>query len=246
MLIVNHLQAHHKGFNGFLNDIVGQTHPLNPKSGGKNRVQVHYKHRRETDRFFDLPPAMLDRLPGCMRARLNNRSKNVRVRVTHDQQTKEVLNKIVKARVADIDLHMPRAVMDCRLSINLEMNWDGSVEKLEQATNPANRQPDRNKDRLSYSQGHYQIDLTQVTQTKSQTGTGVSHAVPWRKGLPLTLSQGPQRLEKEHELEIELSPGILIEQGERAKSNSPHRYPELVEGLVDNVRLLARKASELG
>jgi polynucleotide 5'-triphosphatase len=27
-----------------------------------------------------------------------------------------------------------------------------------------NRQPDRNKDRLSYSQSLYQIDLTQITQ----------------------------------------------------------------------------------
>lgn len=108
-----------------------------------------------------------------MRARLGQRAKNVRVRVTYDQKTKEVLAKIVKARVADFDLHIPTCPMDCRISVNLEMNWDGSVEELEQsAAGHSDKQADRCKDRLSYSQGHYQIDLTQVTQTVG--GSGVS------------------------------------------------------------------------
>lgn len=100
--------------------------------------------------------------------------KNIRVRVTYDQKTNEVLGKIVKARIADIDLHLPACHMDCRLSINLEMDWEGSVEELEQAvaSRGGERQPDRNKDRLSYKQGHYQIDLTQVTQ--QHNGLGVS------------------------------------------------------------------------
>lgn len=93
--------------------------------------------------------------------------------MTHDQKTKEVLGKIIKARVADIDLHMPSCPMDCRLSINLEMDWDGPVQELEQlAASQTDRQPDRNKDRLSYTHGHYQIDLTQVTQQVQ--GPGVS------------------------------------------------------------------------
>lgn len=108
-----------------------------------------------------------------MRARLGSRSKNVRVRVTYDQKTREVLGKIIKARVADINLHMPMCPMDCRISINLEMDWDGDVDELEQyATSQVDRQPDRNKDRLSYTHGHYQIDLTQVSHLSS--GPGVS------------------------------------------------------------------------
>jgi hypothetical protein len=51
-------------------------------------------------------------------------------------------------------------------------------------------------------------------------------------------------LNKEHELEIELSPHIMIEQARRAMDGAPHRYSELVEGLVDNVRVLARKVNE--
>jgi hypothetical protein len=156
-----------------LNQIVIQTDPRAPNNGVA-RVQVHYKHRREIDRFFDLPPDLQARLPGCMRSRLGARGRNVRARVTYDQKTREVLNKIVKARVADIDVHMPSCPMDCRLSINLEMNWEGPVEELEQVAGHADKQPDRNKDRLSYTQGHYQIDLTQVTQTLS--GPGVSSA----------------------------------------------------------------------
>lgn len=51
-------------------------------------------------------------------------------------------------------------------------------------------------------------------------------------------------MEKEHELEIELGAGVLIEQGRRALAGESHMYQELVEGLLDNVRVLARKARE--
>lgn len=113
-------------------------------------------------------------VPGCMRSRLGARSKSIRVRVTYDQKNGEIINKIIKARVADIDLHFPACTMDCRISINLEMQWDGSVEELERNSGGHNNQnPDRNKDRLSYTQGPYQIDLTQVTQTAN--APGVSH-----------------------------------------------------------------------
>ncbi|KAH6877148.1 CYTH-like domain-containing protein [Thelonectria olida] len=217
-------EAQHKYFNDFLNQMVIQTDPRAPN--GANRVQVHYKHRREIDRFFDLPTDLQGQIPGCVRNRLGKRSKNVRVRVTYDQKTREILNKIIKARVADINIHMPMCPMDCRISINLEMNWDGSVEELEQVTAGHAQQQDRNKDRLSYKHGNYQIDLTQVTHSSPAPG-------------------GTQRTEKEHELEIELAPGITIDQGRKAISGAPHRYQELVEGFVDNIRILARKARDI-
>lgn len=129
------------------------------------------------DKFFELTPDLQNRLPGCVRSRLGSRVRNVKVRVTYDQKTGQVLNKIVKARVADIDIYMPMGPMDCRLSINLEMDWDGPVEELEQlGPSPSDKMPDRQKDRLSYTQGHYQVDLTQVTLTAA--GPGVSwHSV---------------------------------------------------------------------
>ncbi|KAH7251594.1 CYTH-like domain-containing protein [Fusarium tricinctum] len=207
--------AHQKN-NEFLNDIVKATHPRG--HGGPNRVPVVYKHRREIDRFFELPADLQARIPGCVRSRLGR--KTVRVRVTYDQKTQEVLGKIIKARVADLDIHFPDMPMDCRISINLEMDWDGTVEELEQLPNRGDN-PDRNKDRLSYTQGPYQVDLTQVI-----------HA-----------GQGG-RMEKEHELEIELNPRLLVDEGRKAASGGAHRYQELVEGFVDNIRVLTRKARE--
>lgn len=235
-------ESQHKAFNDFLNHVVIQADPRAPH--GDKRVQVHYKHRRELDRFYELPPDMQNRLPGCMRARLGqNRGRAVKVRVTHDQKTNEVLGKIIKARVADIDLHMPTCPMDCRISINLEMDWDGSVDELETIASAGERQPDRAKDRLSYKQGSYQVDLTQVTQTTS--GAAVSlHTQTQGRNTTNDVTQNSNRADKEHELEIELAPGILIDQGRKAMSGGVHRYQELVEGFVDNVRVLARKARD--
>ena len=52
-------------------------------------------------------------------------------------------------------------------------------------------------------------------------------------------------MEREHELEIEISTAALREQGRRAAANEPNKYVALVEGLVDNVRLLAREVPRL-
>jgi hypothetical protein len=157
-------QGQHKGLNDWLNDKVVNTNPQNPDPKVRGRVQIQYKHRRELDKFFELPSNLQGRLPGCVRSRFQAKH-SVKVRVTYDQKTGQVLQKIVKARVADLNLHLPGCPHDCRISINLEAAWDGSVEELEQlAIGHESKFTDRNKDRLSYTQSHYQIDLTQVTQ----------------------------------------------------------------------------------
>lgn len=212
-----------------------------------SRVQVHYKRRREVDKYYELPPHLQDRLPACVRSLIPPKH-SVKARVTYDQKTNEVLAKIVKARVSDIDLHMPHCSLDCRISVNLEMRWEGSVEELEDlATHVGERSsPDRKKDRLSYTQSHYQIDLTQVIQAIPIPGVSDHRCrAVWRLMLVRFANgreQKEPRLEKEHELEIELSAAALIEQGRRAANNEPHQYPDLVEGLIDNVRLIARRA----
>lgn len=128
----------------------------------KPRVQIVYAHRYERDRFYELPPSAVKNLPGPIREQLNPRH-TVKVRVTHDQKTGQQLAKIIKARVADLDVHNPRFPLDCRISVNLEMRYDGDIESLISSSEASSRIPDRNKDRLSYTQSHYQIDLTQVT-----------------------------------------------------------------------------------
>ncbi|EOO02393.1 putative mrna-capping enzyme subunit beta protein [Phaeoacremonium minimum UCRPA7] len=192
------------------------------------RVPIKYRHRREMDRFYELPPAMRNRLPPPVQNLLNTKHR-VKVRVTTDKQSQQVLAKIVKVRVADLDIHFPDTTLDCRISVNLEIDWHDSIQELEQLAGNAqiDRQSDRNKDRLSYSQSHYQIDLTQVTQK-------------------MPGPSGTERVQKEHELEIEVDGPALVDHGTRALHGELSAYAELVEGFVDNIRLLARKAKEFG
>jgi len=158
-------QVQHKSYNDYLNEMVKQCHPNN-KERQQPRVPIRYKHRRETDKFFELPNNVRDQvLPPFVANPIASRGHTAKVRVTFDQKTDEVLAKIVKVRIADLSIHLPKCPLDCRISVNLEMDWDGPVEDLERMAAASNRPalPNRSKDRLSYTQSHYQIDLTQVT-----------------------------------------------------------------------------------
>ncbi|KAI1262767.1 mRNA triphosphatase CET1 [Xylariaceae sp. FL1019] len=215
----------HRFFNNYLNDQVKASFPGNPAAAGP-RVQVHYVHRRETDRFFELLPEMRQRLPASV-ANLLSPHAPLKARVTYDQKTNNVLAKIVKARVANHHIHMPHLHLDCRISVNIEWDWDGPAEEIEQNQIPKKeRPPDRKKDRLSYKQGFYQVDLTQVTQPTLGP-----------RGEP-----GPPS--KEHELEIELDSKVLLEHGRRLINREENRYTDLVDGFIDNIRLLARRCAD--
>ena len=144
--------------NKFLNERVAETHPNN-KAQTKKRVPIEYLHRREVDKFYDLPSSELPKLPPVVRENLRS-MHGVKVRVTYDQRTNQELARILKVRLQDLDIYSPQSPLDCRISITFEMKWDGVLEDLVRSTTSA----DRHKDRLSYSQSHYQIDLTQVTQ----------------------------------------------------------------------------------
>jgi polynucleotide 5'-triphosphatase len=222
--------------NEFLNKKVAETHPNNP-SQSKKRVQIDYLHRRETDKFYELPPSMLGSLPAAVREKLNPRHA-VKVRVTHDQKSNQVLAKIIKARITDLNIYNPQSKLDCRISINFEMKYDGDIEDII-ATGIGERIPDRNKDRLSYTQSHYQIDLTQVTQT---TSVNVSSPSTKLSETILTGLQGVNRTEKEHELEIEVSTAAIQDQGQRAAAGQAEGYLALVDGFLNNYRVLSRYA----
>lgn len=152
---------------------------------------------------------------------LQQSKQSVKGRITRDQQTGEILAKIVKARVADLNIHLPMSNLDCRISVNLEYDWEGTADEIIRGhPQGRERQPDRAKDRMSYTQGYFQVDLTQVSHANERTG----------------------QMEKEHELEVEMNGDALIEQGTRASADPPQAnlYPELIETFVNNIRALSR------
>ena len=122
---------------------------------------MSYVHTKECDAFYELSQAGHLALPPSIRAQINPRHR-AKVRITTDQKTGKELAKIVKARVADLDIYSPRTAFDWRVSVNLEMNYDGDMRDLVETTEGGKR-ADRNKDRMSYTHLAYQIDLTQVT-----------------------------------------------------------------------------------
>ena len=154
--------------NNFLNSKVQETHPDNPSSKMK-RVPIDYLHRHEKDEFFELPSSYNSNLPPAVQQALKDRNifhHAQKLRISRDQKTNQVLGKIIKTRIADLDILFPGMPLDCRISVNFEMRFDGGMEEI-MALVTENRQPDRLKDRMSYTQSHYQIDLTQVSQSVS-------------------------------------------------------------------------------
>ena len=122
-----------------------------------------YVHTKECDTFYELSQSGQLSLPPSIRAQLIPRQNKAKVRITTDQKTGRELAKIVKVRVADLDVHSPATLFDWRVSINLEMNFEGDTRDLVEVMEGGRKAPQRNKDRVTYRHLAYQIDLTQVT-----------------------------------------------------------------------------------
>jgi hypothetical protein len=143
--------------NNFLNESIKASMP----QSGLNRIPLSYAHKKERDTFYDVT---VSELPPVVQHNLQPRHKP-KVRVTTNQQTGEVVAKIVKCRIADLDVYSPRTNLDWRVSVNLEMNYDGDIRNLSVSDGGGSRGRsgvERNKDRMSYRHLAYQIDLTQV------------------------------------------------------------------------------------
>ena len=130
-------------------------------SSSRPRVPLKYVHTRELDRFYELPANLIPPIPASVRPLVNQRHR-VRVRVTHDQRTGERLAQIIKIRIADLDVYSPRTAFDWRISVNLEMNYDGDLYGMTEISEHG-KSSKRSKDRMTYQHLAYQIDLTQVT-----------------------------------------------------------------------------------
>ncbi|KAI1000124.1 hypothetical protein K3495_g8074 [Podosphaera aphanis] len=212
-------EQHHKKLNGFLNELVKKSQAPGPS--GRPKVKIDYLHRREIDVFYELPKHLRATLPSVVIERIPSHH-NPKVRVTYDQKSGNILAKIIKARICDLDIHSGiTGAFDCRISINFEMPFDGKLDELVEFGERSNQSPNRNKDRLSYKQSYYQIDLTQISANLGN------------------------RTDKEHEVEIEISTDAVMNQGRLAANNQPNEYLSLVEGLLNNIRVLSRYISEI-
>ncbi|KAJ5543311.1 hypothetical protein N7535_005739 [Penicillium sp. DV-2018c] len=225
----------HRAMNNFLNEAVKASMPQN----NPNRIPLAYVHKKERDTFYEIQAADL---PPVIRQNLNPRHKP-KVRVTTDERTGEVLAKIVKCRVADVDVCSPRTTVDWRVSVNLEMEYTGDVSNLTMIDTAVTKggRGDRIKDRMSYRHLAYQVDLTQVAKSDVSSCSKVPACVTVKTSLLTAQQQQPGKPEFDHELEVEVSAAEIRRQGQLALSGDPkNQYEDLVKGFVDNIRLLAR------
>lgn len=134
------------------------------------RVPITYVHRREVDSFHLLDSSALRSFHPSMQSLLDTpqtRNRGIKVRVSRDQKTGREIARIVKARVADLDLWMPNSPLDVRLSVNLEMRFEGDLPMDFGVAPNEDDGGERRKDRLGYRQSGYTVDLTQVTNSVS-------------------------------------------------------------------------------
>jgi hypothetical protein len=183
----------------------------------KGRLPINYRHIREKDTFYDAPQAFLDSLPQPLKDVQGRYRHTPKVRVTTDQKSGEVVAKIIKFRIQDLEIHYPRDAFDVRVSVSFEVNYPGPVELLVPATKegvPSSRV----KDRLSYLHQGISIDLTQVTSA----------------------NEGDQQL---HELELELDTIPLVEQGKLCKQGRANDYEPMVGVFLNYIRAINRAAT---
>jgi len=207
---------------------------------------MSYRHRYELDTFANLSPAGLSILPQCAQEEIprlraeSRRPLHLGLRTTFDANPKlknasrdpntfqpPVLARIVKIRLADIDILCPEDPFDVRISVNIEIDLNHrkdidhsliiSQQNHDEKDKEHENRPDRHKNRLSYVHSAYSIDLTQVTYNTAA-----------------------QQEHKTHELEVEVDAKLLREQAELLRKGQDNAFEALVEGLVGNVFLLVR------
>ena len=197
----------HKLLNEFLNSCTEKSHT------DPGRMPIEYRHARETDQFYELNAEGISALPPSITPFLDHRHKP-RVRITSDRDTLKPTARIIKSRIADIEIFNPATDFDYRISISVESPWDGDNRHLI----PLKEQGmERNKDRVSYRHVGYQIDLTQVSY--------------------------PDGVKQQHELEVEISTEQIKLELANLKAQRPSNYETLVKGFIDNVRILCRKGT---
>lgn len=200
----NLTQNHFKILNAFLNDEV-------KRSRAQGRVPIEYNHPHELDAFYQLNQAGYEQLPPAAREYINP-SHRSKLRVTTDLKTGEIKDKIVKTRVNDLHIYCPNNTFDIRISVSLEIKWEGPIESFAEMRG---ENDNRDKNRLSYT---HQATHIEITQVKGQTG-----------------------LTHEAEIELDSS-RLRQEAEKIQNNGGAAKYEELVNMLVENAIVLNRAA----
>lgn len=205
----------HARLNKYLNNVTQQ-------SQRPDRRAIQYKHTRETDYFYEIPQMAIHLVDPVVLEWHNRSGKRgaPRLRVTRNNATSEISAVIIKTRIQDIEIRCPADEFDFRVSISLETQWphpgwDQFPENLDHGVRTT-----RNKDRLSYRHQGFLVDLTQVTP----------------------FSRQGEKVDKVHELEIEMDVERLIDEGYKNLHNQPNEYEKLVHVFLNNVKVVNRAA----
>ncbi|RMZ72971.1 hypothetical protein GMOD_00009756 [Pyrenophora seminiperda CCB06] len=201
----------HKRMNLYLN-----TQVQHSKQPGSPRPAIDYRHTYETDLFYELDQEGFSKLNPIVQQLISQSGSRQRVRVTRDKNTGDFLRAIIKHRIGNLEVSSPKTEWDYRIGINLEIDFPGPIDNLKPAVEGGKtvEAMKRQKDRMSYSWlDAYQVDLTQVTQ-------------------------GPS---KNHELELELSSDMLIAEADKSRRKEVNRYESLINGMMNNLRVLSRE-----
>lgn len=210
-------------------------HQLDPQKNPAGPVDPHlspvtYAHTVEWDEYYTLTPQGRQNLQGL--AHWHNAKHAMKVRRTFVKATGEMKAQIVKTRVSDLEVFNPNSAFDYRISISLETPWNGEASELmpdeggPRGGGAGAGANDRQKDRVSYKHHDYQIDLTQIEHS---SGAGA------------TVVNGTNR-RAEHEAEIEIMNHSILPALEEAREGRGERLEGLLDGFVDNVRILCHRA----
>lgn len=203
--------AQHKRMNDFLN-----SHVALSRISANQRDPITYKHTKEADSLYELDAAGFQTLHPAIRDIFAQAPSRQRIRVTRDLKTGAIVRKLIKYRIANLEISSPATEWDYRIGINLEIEYRGSMDNLKPIVEQGRsvESMERKKDRMSYAYTDaYQIDLTQVTQGNS----------------------------KNHELELELNGTRVLQEADLNAKDAPNRFEDLVRGLMNNLRVLSRE-----
>lgn len=209
------LQQHKK-----MNEVLNRQVQLSMDPAAK-RARITYKHTKEIDMFYELDQEAFNLLPPHTQRVISQSGSRQRIRITRDAKSGDVINRVIKVRISNLEISSPQTEWDYRIGINLEISYPGPIDALKPAVEPGRsvESMERRKDRMSYSwMNVYQIDLTQVSQ-----------------------AQG-----KNHELELELDSKALIDAATKIQQNEENNFEGLVNGMVNNLRVLSREITTPG